>query len=183
MSEKLIPRGESAEFRVDTSQESKKLLEKLSEQAAETAVSAEQIQGLQDHVEQQAVSAKEFSTGEQEQQAAYVPGLHRDLKQSAYKRTLERTQNSLNGPEKALSKVIHAPVVETISTVTGNTVARPSGILGGSIFALIGTLLLTYFTRRYGFSYNYLIFVILFAGGFTAGLIVELFIHLIRKAR
>lgn len=183
MSEKLIPRGESAELRVDTSQETEKLLEKLSEQAAESAVSKEQINELQQSVEQQAVSAKEFSSGEQEQQSTFVPGLHRDLKQSAYKRTLQRTQNSLNAPERALSKVIHAPAVETISNVAGSTIARPSGILGGSIFALLGTLVLTYFTRRYGFSYNYLVFAILFVGGFIAGIIGELFLRLIGKAR
>lgn len=183
MSEKLVPRGESAEMRVDTSQESQKLLEKLSEQAAESAVSHEQIQELQQNVEQQAISAKEFSAGEQEQQSTFVPGLHRDLKQTAYKRTLQRTQNSLNQPERVLSKVIHAPAVESISNVAGNTIARPSGILGGSIFALLGTMLLTYFTRRYGFSYNYLVFAILFAGGFVAGIIGELFLRLIRKSR
>ena len=88
----------------------------------------------------------------------------------------------MGAPSKALSKVIHQPVIERVSEVAGATVARPSGILGGGLFAVLGSAILLYVTKHYGYHYNYLIFGMLFVGGFAAGMIVELVLRtVIRK--
>ena len=64
--------------------------------------------------------------------------------------------------------------MESISNVGAQTIARPSGLLGGSIAAFAGSLTLYFLAKQYGFRYNYLMMFMLFVGGFAIGGIVEL---------
>lgn len=100
--------------------------------------------------------------------------INKDLKNQAYARTLKRAQRQLPAPARAFSKVIHQPVVETISDLSASTIARPSGILAGGITAFLGSTLFLWLARHYGYEYNFLLFALLFAGGFFIGLLVEL---------
>jgi hypothetical protein len=81
-------------------------------------------------------------------------------------------------PVRSFSKLVHAPVVRQASEVAGATVSRPSGMLGGGLTALVGTSLYLYLAHHVGFQYNYLVFLLLFAGGFIIGLILEAIVHL-----
>ncbi len=103
-----------------------------------------------------------------------VPGLQQSMKNRAYKRELTKIRAKLPATSKRFSKVIHNPTVETISNIGAQTVARPSGLLGGSIAAFIGSLVLYYMARQYGFRYNYLLMFLLFVAGFVLGAIIEL---------
>lgn len=98
----------------------------------------------------------------------------RELKQQAFKRTLTRVRHHLKPAERSFSKFIHQSTVDKVSTVGAQTVARPSGILGGGIFAFVGSAIVLYLARTYGFSYNLFIFIILFVGGFALGTLIEL---------
>ncbi len=111
-----------------------------------------------------------------------LPGL---LKTDAYKKTLKRVQQRLKPADRTLSKIVHNKTVESISNVGAQTMARPSGLLGGSICAFLGSLVLLYSAKHYGFRYNYFMFFIFFVGGFLVGLGIELLIWLVytRKHR
>ena len=139
------------------------------------------IEAIQKSIEESAVSGKEYSTAEKETPQNTVYGVNKELKSTAYKRVLKKTQSQLSTPEKTLSKVIHNPIVEKTSDVAAKTVARPSGILFGGIGAFIGTLILLYISKRSGFTYNYLVFVLLFIACYILGVIIELLAKSVRK--
>lgn len=107
----------------------------------------------------------------------------RNLKSKAYKKELHRIQSRLPKSQRSFSKVIHSRTVEAVSEVGGKTVARPSGLLGGGLVAFGGTLALVIISRHYGFTYNFFVFLALLVGGFFVGLIVEMIIRAVSKAR
>ncbi|MES2971886.1 MAG: hypothetical protein V4702_06215 [Patescibacteria group bacterium] len=106
-------------------------------------------------------------------------GAQSSLKSTAYKRTLEKTQQKLPKTARAFSRIVHNDTIEKISAVSAQTVARPSGILGGSIVAFLGSVFVLYFSKQYGFRYNYTMLFILFVGGFMLGATLELAIWLV----
>jgi len=109
--------------------------------------------------------------------------IDRNLKKKAYKKELHRIQTHLPKSQRAFSKVIHSRGVEVVSEVGGKTVARPSGLLGGGIVAFVGTLGLILVSRHYGFSYNFFVFIVLLIGGFFLGLVIEMIVRGLLKAR
>lgn len=140
------------------------------------------VETIREEVKHEAVSAKELSpdkTPENNVKESFLA--NRELKTEALRRTLQRTRKHLGGPNRALSKAVHQPVIDAISKVGANTIARPSGILAGSIIALLGSSYLLYTAKHYGFTYNYLVIFLLFGGGYAIGLILELIIYGCRK--
>lgn len=101
-------------------------------------------------------------------------GVQQSMKNRAYKRELAKIQTKLPRGSRSFSKFIHNPTVETVSNIGAQTIARPSGLLGGSIVAFVGSLVLYVMTKQYGFTYNYLMMFLLFLGGFAIGAIIEL---------
>jgi hypothetical protein len=69
------------------------------------------------------------------------------------------------------------------SEAAGRTVSRPSGLLGGGLVAFLGTTGYLYLARHIGFTYNYLVFLLLLAGGFILGVSLELLVHLATGSR
>lgn len=112
-----------------------------------------------------------------------VIGFQNLLKTDAYKQTLKRIQARLTPADRAFSKVVHNKAIDSVSNVGAKTVARPSGLLGGSICAFLGSLGLLYSAKYYGFRYNYLMFFIFFIGGFAIGLLLEVVIWLFVKRK
>jgi hypothetical protein len=98
------------------------------------------------------------------------------LKASAYEQTLRRVRKRLSKPDKVLSKVVHNKTVDALSNVGAQTIARPSGVLGGSICAFLGSVILLYTAKHYGFRYNYLALFLLFITGYLLGSLLELII-------
>lgn len=182
MSEHLHSPKSSEKEHLDTSEQSKRNLELLQKAAKAEQDPKENIEKLQAEVNKEAVSAPEVTVGERQEDNATTPmGVHRKLKNDAYKQTMKRVQSRLHGPKKLMSRAIHQPVIEKISNVGAQTVARPSGILGGGFLALIGSTLLLFMAKRYGFPYNRSVFFLLFLGGFVIGLILEGLLKVLRK--
>lgn len=177
MSERLHHTPERNAGSIDTSVESKRNLERLQEEAHKDR-SEESVDTLKHKAEAIAKSGKETTVGERQEASRSSIGIQKDLKNTAYRKTLSRVQDQLSTPQRAFSKVIHQPVVEQLSNVGSRTIARPSGVMGGGLFALLGGGLVLYFSKRYGFEYNYLLFAMLFAAGFAAGLAIELTLKL-----
>ncbi|OGM68935.1 hypothetical protein A2975_00640 [Candidatus Woesebacteria bacterium RIFCSPLOWO2_01_FULL_44_14] len=140
------------------------------------------VETLREEIKHEAISAKELSpdeTPENNVKESYLA--NKELKTEALRRSLRRVRKHLRAPDRALSKVVHQPVVDAFSKVGANTIARPSGILAGSIIALLGSSYLLYTAKHYGFSYNYLVIFLLFGGGWALGLILEFIIYGFRK--
>lgn len=121
-----------------------------------------------------------------EQKANKAPShghINQDLKKVTLQRELTQIRRHLSAPERTLSKVIHQPVVRAVSEVSGKTISRPSGLLGGGILAFTGTTGYLLLAKNQGFKYNYAVFLALFAGGFVLGLILELIVWTALRSR
>lgn len=109
--------------------------------------------------------------------------INRELKQATLRRELTQIRRHLSAPQRTLSKVIHQPIISATSEAAGKTISRPSGILGGSIMAFVGTSGYLYLAKHQGFKYNYVVFLALFLGGFALGLILELLVWTATRSR
>jgi len=109
--------------------------------------------------------------------------VNKELKNEAFQRALNRTRKHLSAPDRGLSKAIHQPVIDAISKAAEKTIVRPTGVLTGSIVALVGSSYVLYTAKHYGFTYNYLIVFVLFVGGYVVGLLLEIVLFFIHRLR
>jgi hypothetical protein len=144
---------------------------------------AEQLEDIRAEAKEQAISTSELiaSHTEVEQSTPASPLINKDLKDIKYQRTLQSVRNNLSVPERVLSKTIHNPVVDAVSSIAEKTVARPSGILAGGITAFVGSSVFLWIVKHYGYEYNFLLFALLFAAGFVVGLLIEAVLRIIRR--
>jgi flagellar biosynthesis GTPase FlhF len=147
--------------------EQEKNLEHARHEAAHEAQSAEEI-------------ADKLAGRAQESPQYEEMHANRELKEMAYQRLLNRARRHMSPYSRAMSHIIHQPIVETVSEVTGKTVGRPSGILGGGILALAGTTAYYYIAKHYGYNYNSFVFLLLLVCGFIAGWVLEIFYKTLR---
>ena len=113
----------------------------------------------------------------QDNQPLYID---RTVKALRLKESLKEVRRSLSAPDRALSKVIHQPAVKAVSEVSGKTLARPSGLLGGGLLAFTGSLAYLVLTKYVGMPYNYLFSTMFFVGGFILGIALEFALKLSR---
>jgi ABC-type nickel/cobalt efflux system permease component RcnA len=164
---------------VENSAEQKEKLNQLLKEAKEAHHEpAEHSELLRKTVEQEALTGKELQgkIGEKErpkQQHSNV-AITKAAKKAAYRKTLSHVRQQLPQHERTFSKVIHQPVIERVSEIGAKTVARPSAILSGGICALIGSSIVFYMAKHYGFRYNFFVFILLLGIGFALGLFIEL---------
>jgi len=146
--------------------------------------SQEKAEDARHEASQEALSRDEVLATQQEEEPeeAQIP-VNSELKGMAYQRTLNRVRKDLSAPERSFSKVIHNKAVESFSEAAGKTVARPSGLLFGGIFAFIGSSLFLWATKHYGYEYNFLLFALFFVAGFALGLLLELFFRVGKKTK
>lgn len=183
MSEKLHHKIETSHEQLDLHEASERNLERLEENADNAELEHDHsLDKIHESIHKEAISAKEITVGEhQEADRQTVFGVQKELKADAYRRTLKKIRGRLNPAERTLSRVVHHPIVEPISEFSAKTVARPSGVLGGGIAALIGSGVVLYMAKRYGFHYNFSVFLLLLAAGFVAGILIEIATKLLRR--
>lgn len=140
------------------------------------------VEELTARVEQHAISGKELAPAPTQEQNHHPVLVNKQLKDAAYHRTLLRVQKRLSAPMRVFSKVVHSPAFDKSSEVASKTIARPSGMLGGAFFAMVGTLGLYWLTQNYGYEYNYLLAIVLFIGGAIIGLTIEGAIKLLKRS-
>ncbi len=141
----------------------------------------DELAAIQKSIEQHARSAAELEPAERQPAPTNQLFVNQELKKQSLDRTLTRVRKQLSTPEKLLSRVTHQPVIDKLSDLGGQTVARPSGLLGGGLLALLGGAFILYLAKHYGFEYNFLAFSALFLTGYLLGLLVELALKLLRK--
>ncbi|MEK9195919.1 MAG: hypothetical protein AAB914_00975, partial [Patescibacteria group bacterium] len=109
--------------------------------------------------------------------------ISKDLRSNSLKQVLKRTQKRLPFDQRALSKFIHKPLVDSVSEVSSKTIARPSGLAMGGAFSLLSSLFILWASYFFGYSYNFLIGIMAFVGGFVAGVLIELVLKAIFRRK
>lgn len=160
------------------------------EKAAAQAEHAEQnkpsVEQLKEQVEQHAKSKHDHIKTQKQAEStdSEIPVYtNATLRNHASNRIKKQIQRQLPIHDRTLSKVIHQPVIEAVSNAAEGTVARPSGLLFGGLLSLISSSIVLYICRHYGYEYNSLIGIASFAGGFIAGIILEMGYKLISIRR
>lgn len=110
-------------------------------------------------------------------------GQHQMEKADNYEQTLRHLRSKLKPIERPLSRFIHKPAIDKISELAGRTVARPSAILGGGLAGLAGSAVFLFAAKRYGFEYNFFVFIGLFMLGYFLGVIAEFLIKAVKQTR
>lgn len=176
--EKLLERGGEFEITAKTKEvpNAAKLAAEQQAQLVEASANVNQEattkNPLEAHQEAEAAKAEPAST-------LITPA----LKTATKNRQLQQVRRQLPARDKALSTVIHQPIVQVVSEVAASTISRPSGLLGGGIVAFIGSAAYLYFSRHIGVPYNYFVFSVLFVGGFVIGLILEFIVWTLTASR
>jgi hypothetical protein len=104
-------------------------------------------------------------------------------RQVSYQHSIKQVRRGETRPSRALSHVIHQPLIRAVSEVSSKSVMRPSGLLGGGLAAFVGSGVYLLATKLYHFKYNYTMSLLLFVGGFCLGLVLELAVHLLTTSR
>lgn len=99
--------------------------------------------------------------------------VNNELKKMSFERTMVRIRKTLSPAERVFSKVIHQPAIDELSELGAKTVARPPALLGGGVFALVGSVGYYWISRHYGYEYNFSVFLIFLTAGLIAGLLLE----------
>lgn len=184
MSERLKHSGEQHEAPKHSNEQQEALQKSLEKEAKNaTHEHAENLDKIRSEVESQAKTkeaSEKHAHGHNKEKEKPV-FINRELKSMAYQRTLRRTRQQLPTLARPFSSLIHQPGVEAVSDFAGKTVARPSGVLMGGITAFVGSSIFLWAAKHYGYEYNFLLFALFFVGGFFAGLLLELVIHLVQR--
>ncbi len=142
----------------------------------------EDLAKIQATIQKEALSSRDQPIeAHAERPGASQLAITKELKIQTYRKTLAQVRKHLSSPAKTFSQFIHQPSVDRVSRWSEKSVARPSGLLGGSLLACLGSGVALYLAKHYGYRYNFLLFAILFIGGFGVGLIVELLTKLVRR--
>jgi hypothetical protein len=99
------------------------------------------------------------------------------IKTEHYLYSLTLIRKHLAPSQQIFSRLIHQPFIDITSEFLSKTLFRPSGLLGGSIFSLIGSLIVIMIARHIGFSLPNSLFITLFTIGFGFGIIIEILIR------
>ncbi|MCA9347516.1 hypothetical protein KC930_02975 [Candidatus Saccharibacteria bacterium] len=144
---------------------------------------AENLKNLRQVVEQEAKGKEQQESArveESEPEAGNTYWYSKEYRELAYKQLLNRVRKHLNPADKFTSKLIHNTSVEKVSEFSSKTIARPSGVLMGSLFSFISSLSTYLFAKQHGYDMSFGIFIIAFAVGFAVGVIIELSIYWVR---
>lgn len=185
MSERISqPKPESAPKNVEASPEHHRPAHNKVERKQTAHEKQENISSARDEVKKEAQSAGDIKLdhGSEQNHSATAP-ISRELKNMMRTRTLTRIQKELPAPQRALSKIVHAKPVEVASAIGEKTIARPIGLLGGGLFAFVGSVITFYTAKHYGFRYNLLLFFLLFVAGYAVASALELLVRIAKKAR
>jgi hypothetical protein len=184
MSEQLHSGNEKFVEQIDTSAEYQKLKEQLQTEVerAENDPFKSHIESLSNTANSEAISGKEFNVGDNVGESSRQSvGIPKKQKADTYNKTLRRVRSQLPAPQRVFSRIVHQRQLDAISGGVGKTLARPSALFGGGFGALLGSAILLYAARYYGFTYNYGFMLITFMAGFAAGLLIEAVLKLAHR--
>ena len=168
----ITPESDIEKNKEVLAQEKKEALHESQEKAKQ---SREKIQELEQESHEE-ISEK-FNN--QDKLKHGIVHVDKSTKQHAKDEYLGAIRHRLNKTEKRFSKFIHNPQINITSEALGKTLIRPSGILTGAIFTLVGSIYYLYISHATGFQYNFYVATLLFVGGFVSGVVIEFIIKLV----
>lgn len=177
MSHEQAPRNHESKNTLspaEAKQHQERLKEHVESRAEKAGDSSKVEQEARHEVHETAQSAAEMvpTNSESSSQASPIPPTKQE-KRKSFNTTMHHVRKNMGSAERTLSKVIHQPAIEKTSEVVGKTVARPSGIIGASIAAAIGLLLIFGIAKYAGFQLSGSEMPLLLAIGLVVGLISE----------
>lgn len=172
MTEKLTSTFESNEKSQDLS--FNKETSKSNESINVSHEHVKNIDQIRKNIENQSVSKEDITNDTEKLKETEHHYITKKLKDIKYQETLSQIRNKLSTNQKRFSNLVHQPTIDSVSEIGAKTVARPSGIIGGSSFALVGSIILIFISNKIGFEFPQSIFILLFCTGFFIGLIIEL---------
>jgi hypothetical protein len=193
MTEQLTPREKENEILAAEKEillEPGEIEKKLEAGKVEASLQTEQAKEAGENAQEMAKSSSETEfvepLGDNEKNSEATnsaPYIDHQLQGIVQAREIKNLQRQESPYQRTLSKLVHQPVISKVSEVSSKTISRPSGLLGGGIVALAGSLGYYLLAKHIGFTYNYAIFFMLFIVGFAVGLLLELFIYSFTKKR
>lgn len=117
----------------------------------------------------------EKSRGSKENSAAPKRrgGISKKDKNASYKRHMAQVQAELPAPQRAFSKIIHAPVIEKTSEFVGATVARPNAVLSGAVVAFFLVLAVYLLAKTLGYVLSGFETIAAFIVGWVIGVLYD----------
>lgn len=104
-------------------------------------------------------------------------------KKRVYKKELNKIQSQLPAGSRAFSKVVHNPVVETVSNAAEKTVLRPSVLIGGAVVGIGLGIVIYVAARVYGYIIpNWMLLALLVIGG-VLGVLIEMVLKLAGRSK
>lgn len=120
--------------------------------------------------------------GEQHDKDVRSPAQYtKQEKKQAYRKEIKKVQSQLPRGSRTFSKIVHNPIIETISDTTAKTIFRPSALIGGSVTGLVLGLIIYLVARYYGYPISTMTLVALLIIGAILGVIVELILGMFKK--
>lgn len=152
------------------------------EQEANKAERADndKIEQVRKTIEREATPAEETKSDSNQDNApaSFEP---RD-RTKGFMQTMTDVRSQLSSSETKFSKIIHQPIVESISETVSKSVGRSSLLLGGFMATFIGSLVIFMNARNNGYSVSNLTFIIvLFVIGAIVGLALEIIYRTIQR--
>lgn len=135
----------------------------------------------------QSLEQERLATREKPSEKRESEGVHRVFtkkqQRMAYKSEMKKIQSQLPPATRVFSKIVHNPVVETVSDVAAETVFRPSFLITGALGGLIVGGGLYIVAKMQGFILPNSQFIIGFLIGGVLGVVVEVAIRIFRPKK
>lgn len=178
--EALLPTGEIEKLLEAATERSPA---ELQAEAAEQQATLEKARTAAETIERDDPLARLQASETLAANQAPAPPPNAFLQKQNLQRELKSVQRKESAPIRALSRLIHQPVVRVGSEAAGKSISRPSGLLGGGIVAFLGTSVYLYLAYHIGFTYQPTVFLVLLVIGFAAGIAIEFILRLFIKPR
>lgn len=104
-------------------------------------------------------------------------------REASFAQTMKEVRKELPRSNRWFSDLIHHPRIERVSDSVGNTIARPSAILAGSLAAFLAVLGLYSYAKFAGFSLQGSEMLVAFFIGWIIGLLFDAIKNLFSKNR
>lgn len=158
---------------VEASHNSLKQKEKANNTHESKPINKEKLQSVIDKEATSSESYKKQNDANKHDTNPHKHYLTHKIKTAVFHQTMDDVRSHLSPSEQRFSKIIHNDTIESLSDLGGKTVARPSGVLGGATILVIGSFIVLYFAKRYGFEIPLSLFAALYIFGFILMIIIE----------
>lgn len=104
------------------------------------------------------------------------------IKSERYKQTIKQTRVGLSNIDRVFSSIIHQETIELLSEIGAKTIARPIGVLVGTIVSLSVGSFVALTGNQVGFDIPATIFAVLYIVGYLLGVLAEFLAYMVNKA-